>query len=219
VSYFLRTVFGLGLLLAGAVFLAYDIYQLLQIGTCATGGPYVPARECPDGTERLAWTIPIAVIAMLIGTGLYATRGPAPGSEGGGPRVNAWILLWCAIFLGIAFASFWGVWGPDANPGPGAKEGGLIVGFLFVLMGAAAVPFLLRRQQTPAQSQAAMEAAVTRFTPGPLRSRMGMAGRAPAPGGGDAVSKLERLTRLRSEGAITQDEYDRLKREVIDGEI
>ncbi len=54
-SYFLRTVFGLGLLLAGAtVCLAYDVYQLLQIGTCATGGPYVSARECPDGTERLA---------------------------------------------------------------------------------------------------------------------------------------------------------------------
>ena len=25
---------------------------MLQIGTCASGGPYVSARECPDGTER-----------------------------------------------------------------------------------------------------------------------------------------------------------------------
>lgn len=217
-KYFLRTVFGLALLLGGAVVIAYDVYQLLQIGTCATGGPYVSARLCPTGTERLGLTIPLALIVMAIGTGLYATRGTAPGSEGGGRRVNAVILAWCALFLGIAFASFWGVWGPDANPGPGGKEGGLIVGFLFVLMGGAALPFLVRRVRTPAERQVAIEGLVGRLTPKPLRSPVvtgSPAGGAPA--SGDAVSKLERLNRLRNEGAITADEYERLKRDVIAG--
>jgi hypothetical protein len=219
VRYFLRTVIGLALLLGGAVVIAYDVYQLLQIGTCATGGPYVSARQCPPGTERLGLTIPIALIVMAIGTGLYATRRKAPGGEGGGRRVNAWILAWCAIFLGIAFASFWGVWGPDANPGPGGKEGGLIVGFLFVLMGGAALPFLVSRDRTPAERQVAIEGVIGRLTPKPLRSRI--VTRAPSgdppPDGGDAVSKLERLNRLRDEGAITAEEYERLKRDVIAG--
>ncbi len=98
--------------------------------------------------------IPVALIVMAVGTGLYATRGLPPGSEGNGLRVNAVILAWCAIFLGISFACFWGVWGPDANPGPGGKEGGLIVGFLFVLMGGGALPFLFSRRESRFGKQA-----------------------------------------------------------------
>jgi hypothetical protein len=163
----------------------------------------VSARECPDGTARLGLMIPVALIVMGVGTGLYATRGPAPGSEGNGLRVNAVILAWCAIFLGISFACFWGVWGPDANPGPGGKEGGLIVAFLFVLMGGGALPFLLRRRESRFGKQAAMGRIVDRV--------------APSGGGGDVVSKLERANRLRAEGALTEAEFEKLKAEILGG--
>ena len=53
---------GLGLMVAGIVAVSYAVYQLLQIGTCASGGPYVPARQCPPGTERIALAIPGALI-------------------------------------------------------------------------------------------------------------------------------------------------------------
>ena len=206
-KYFLRTVFGLGLLLAGATYLAYDVYQLLQIGTCASGGPYQVARECPEGTAALGYTIPIAVIVMLVGMGFYAARGLPPGSEGGGYRVNAMILLWCALFLGISCASFWGVWGPDANPGPGGKEGGLIVAFLFLLMGGGALPFLASREESKLERQAAMER---------ILGRAGARLASTAPAADDTVSKLERAERLRAEGALTRAEFEKLKREILE---
>ena len=115
------------------------MYQLLQIGTCASGGPYVIGRECPEGTEWLGLTIPISVFVMLFGAYLYATRGAPPGSDKPGDGGYALALIWSGLFLGIAFACFWGVWGPDANPGPGGKTGGLIVGFLFVPLGLLGV--------------------------------------------------------------------------------
>lgn len=31
---------------------------MLQIGTCASGGPYVSARQCPGGTGVLGLMIP-----------------------------------------------------------------------------------------------------------------------------------------------------------------
>ena len=209
-KYFLRTVIGLVLLLGGATYLAYDIYQLLQIGTCASGGPYQIARECPDGTARLGWTIPIAVFGMLAGTVIYGGRGLPPGSDGG-LRVNALILAWCALFLGIAFAAFWGVWGPDANPGPGGKEGGLIVGFLFVLMGGGALPFLMSREESRLEKQATMARIIGRAAP------KASAGAKPSTGGGDAVSRLERAGRLRADGVITEAEFQKLKDQILGG--
>ena len=154
----------------------------------------------------------------MVGAVLYGGRGTPPGSEGGGLRVNAWILLWVLIFLPLSFAAFWGVWGPDANPGPGGKEGGLIVAFLFVLMGGAALPFLVRRERSPAERQAAMERIVGRVTPSSWGAQVSRPAGAPvAAGGGDTVTKLERLNRLRSDGAITDAEFERLKAEILSG--
>ena len=219
--YFLRTVFGLGLMLLGATLIAYALYQLLQIGTCASGGPYVSARECPTGTERLAIVFFPAIIGLMAGAVIYGGRGTPPGSEGGGLRVNAWILLWVLIFLPLSFAAFWGVWGPDANPGPGGKEGGLIVAFLFAVMGLGALPFLFPRVTTPAEKQAAMERILGRVTParwtGPLSASAPSSPAKPARGGGDVVTKLERANRLRAEGALTEAEFERLKAEILGG--
>lgn len=191
--YFLRTILGLGLMVLCATLMAYALHQLLQVGTCASGGPYVSARQCPEGIEWLILAFFPAVIGLIVGAVVYGGRGAPPGGEGGGRRVNAWVLLWCLIFCGLSFAAFWGVWGPDANPGPGGELGGLIVAFLFAVMGLAAVPLLFPRVSSPAEKVA------------------------PA-GGGDVVSRLERANRLRAEGALTEAEFEKLKAEILGGE-
>lgn len=224
--YFLRTTFGLGLLVASIVAISYGVYQLLQIGTCASGGPYEIARECPGGTERLGLAVPVGVFGILIGAFLYATRGPAPGSDRQGHDGLAAALAWGGLFLGIAFACFWGVWGPDANPGPGGKLGGLIVGFLFVPMGlgGAVMMFGVGKAGRAAKEatgvgvgdavKLAREARKTDFSElvGKVQAR------APAASAGDTgavVAELERLQKLREQGAIDDAEFERLKRRVI----
>jgi hypothetical protein len=47
-------------LLAALGAMAYGLVELLQTGTCASGGPYVSRRECPDGT---------GTAALLVGAG------------------------------------------------------------------------------------------------------------------------------------------------------
>ena len=242
-KYFLKTVIGLALLVAGIVAISYAVNQLLQVGTCASGGPYVPARQCPPGTERIGLVIPVAVIAMLAGAGLYATAGPPPGSDRGGQAVAAVALLWSGLFLGIAFACFWGVWGPDANPGPGGKTGGLIIGFIFVPLALLGLPLMIGSAKTAmaakqasgigigdavklargarkadmsdlvAQMQAQAEARTgsTFGTTEPSASP----GESVLTAGGDVVSKIERLQRLRESGAIDDAEFERLKTQVM----
>lgn len=229
--YFLKTVIGLALLVAGIVAVSYSVYQLLQIGTCASGGPHVSARECPPGTERIGLAIPVAVIAMLAGAGLYATAGPPPGSDRGGQGVFAIALIWSGLFLGIAFACFWGVWGPDANPGPGGKTGGLIVGFLFVPMGLLGVwPMIGAGKAASAARQASgigigdavkLARGARKVDMSDLVAQMQAQAEAKSPGesvltaGGDAVSKLERLQKLRESGTIDDAEFERLKAQVM----
>jgi hypothetical protein len=228
VRYFVCTVLGLGLIVAAIVATSYAVYQLLQVGTCASGGPYQVARECPDGTERLGLAIPIAVIAMLIGAAFYALRGRAPGS-GRDPRPGIGIvLIWSGLFLGIAFACFWGVWGPDANPGPGGKLGGLIVGFLFVPMGLGGAWMFWHLAPTTAGGMKTLGVGardlwnVTRAAGSGDVGRVidataGTARAQPhAAGGDDVVSELERLARLRREGAITESEFERLKQQALE---
>jgi hypothetical protein len=231
VRYFLCTLIGVSLIVASCVAIAYAVYQLLQIGTCATGGPYQVARECPGGTERMGLAIPVALITMLIGAVFYAARGRAPGSDRD-PRPGLGIaLIWAGIFLGIAFACFWGVWGPDANPGPGGKLGGQIVGFLFVPMGIGGALMFLKLGSSMGGGMSAVGIGgagdvykLTRAAASGDFSKLpeGMLGRVVTPtqpatgGGGGVVAELERLNRLRREGAINEQEFERLKKSALE---
>jgi len=44
-----KTIVGAALVLGGIGGATYCIVELTQIGTCASGGPYVSAGPCPDG--------------------------------------------------------------------------------------------------------------------------------------------------------------------------
>ncbi|HYH61129.1 MAG TPA: SHOCT domain-containing protein [Solirubrobacterales bacterium] len=213
--YFLRTVIGLGLLCGSITAISYGVFQLLQVGTCASGGPYVVARECPEGTEAVALAIPIGIFVMLGGAGLYAVRGAPPGSEKRGDPALSFLILWSGLFLGIGFACFWGVWGPNANPGPGGELGGLIVGFLFIPMGVIPLFALAGAKKGKEKVSARLKLAeAMQVQPARPKSSPDRFER-PTRASSGTLSELERLQRLREQGAIDDAEFARLKAEVM----
>ena len=62
-------------MVAGAAAFGFALYELLKTGTCASGGPYVVARECPSGTGLRAGLLVAGLLVFLVGAALFATRG------------------------------------------------------------------------------------------------------------------------------------------------
>jgi hypothetical protein len=216
VRYLGRTVIGFGLIAACWVAFGYTIYQLLQIGTCASGGPYEISRPCPEGTARLGLMIPAAVVLMFVASAIYAGRGKPPGSDDP-PRAGLVITwFWTGIFWSLAAGAFLGVWGPEANAGPDGKLGGLIVGFLFVPMGALGLLGLSegrKKKKRGARAELIGTPQGPSF-PGSRRAAKALRSRLPSE---DPVDRIERLSRLRERGALTQEEFDVLKRRIVGG--
>jgi hypothetical protein len=203
--YISRTLIGLGLFAFCWVVIAYSIFQLLSIGTCASGGPYVSARLCPPGTERVILALVGAIFLLFLAGFIYGTRGKAPGSDR--PPNPGLIVLWfwTGLFWSLAVGAFLGVWGPEANPGPGGDVGGLIVGFMGLLMGAGGLFFVgFRRRST-----------------GPATVRPGVArvfGTASRfSGAAPDVDRLATLDRLRQQGSLTDAEFETLKARIVKG--
>lgn len=186
------------------VAVAYGIFQMLQIGTCASGGPYVSARPCPDGVTGVFLALAGGIVGLFIAAGIYVGRGKPPGSDS--PPVNGGIVIWfwTGLFWSLAAGCFLAVWGPEANPGPGGEAGGLIVGFMGLIMGAGgllAVGF--RRRWTPDPDQldpmfARVAQVATRFS-----------------GAAHPIDRLDTLDRLRRQGALTEAEFEALKSKLI----
>jgi peptidoglycan/LPS O-acetylase OafA/YrhL len=194
-KYVVRTFIAMFLFAFCWVAIGYGINQMLQIGTCASGGPYVVARECPDGTTAIFFALFLGILGLFVAAGIYLTRGTPPG---GPPPQNAGIILWfwTGIFWSLAIGCFLAVWGPEANPGPGGKEGGLIVGFMGLIMGAGGIGavFLGKpKRRRPKIPQLVMTAPVE-------------------PPGAD---RIEELARLRNDGSLTRSEFDTLKAKIM----
>ncbi len=194
-KYVVRTFIAMFLFAFCWVAVGYGIYKMLQIGTCASGGPYVVARECPDGTTAIFFALFLGIIGLFIAAGIYLTRGTPPG---GRPPQNAGIILWfwTGLFWSLAVGCFLGVWGPDANPGPGGKEGGLIVGFMGLIFGIGGIwATMLGRKTARAFS-----------LPGTGSPRQ-----LAEPDQG----RINALARLRKDGSLTDDEFETLKNKIV----
>jgi Short C-terminal domain len=235
-----RVVFSLvGLLICSAAVIAfcYAIYSMGRIGTCASGGPYVSARPCPAGTAEKIVLIPIAIVAALVGIGIYSAGGlsnhrPSPVSLG--------LLMWSFTFLGAAGSLAYAAYGPAATQDDtGQKAAAIILLVIFIPM--AVIPLLialfrgLGQRRSPSISAAGAAANYAAWSGGATSSSSSAFGTstpsstpaaplAPRPtppathaaaGGEDVVARLEQLNALRESGAITPEEFARLKAKVL----
>lgn len=121
----IRTVIGLAMVAGGLLFAFWALYDLVQFGSCASGGPYVSARPCPAGTGAKIVGLVGSIFAVLIGAALTAS---------GRVALATWGLGFSG--LGATFAL--------ATLGPSAPEGastamGLIMGGVFGTMGVPAL--------------------------------------------------------------------------------
>jgi len=89
-----KGVAGMALMVAGVAGFAFALYQLVKTGTCASGGPYVSARECPSSTPYYIGALFVGIVAFLAGGWLFAIRGRAatdpglPPPKDTGPAAN-----------------------------------------------------------------------------------------------------------------------------------
>ena len=201
--YVIRTLLGMALFAFCWVAIGYSIFQLLQIGTCASGGPYVSARPCPEGVERIMFALLGGIFLLFAAAGIYAGRGAPPGSDRRPENGAIVVWLWTGLFWSLAVGAFLAVWGPEASPGPGGKLGGLIVGFMGLLMGAAGFLALsVRRRRTDPQrvrpAVARVVGTATRFS-----------------GAAQSVDRLSALDQLRQQGTLTDAEFETLKAKIV----
>jgi hypothetical protein len=123
---------GTVLFVASLVLVYQSMRSVMDIGgSCASGGPYVTARPCPD---NVAWAMPLGIFGMMAGAGLTLL---ATFSEGG-PR--PYVFSWSALFLALGWNFLdYGV----SPPGGGTSWSWLICGVTFVVMAVVPLIFLL----------------------------------------------------------------------------
>jgi peptidoglycan/LPS O-acetylase OafA/YrhL len=200
----IRTFIAMTLFAFCWVAVGYGIFQMLSVGTCASGGPYEIARECPDGIEAVFFSLMGGILGLFVAAGIYLSRGKPPGApdpQNGG--VIVW--FWTGLFWALAAGCFLAVWGPEANPGPGGELGGLIVGFMGLIFGAGGLLALKlgdgrkpKRKGILTPAVAKLAGAATPFTPPD-----------------DPVDRLEKLDRLRRQGTLTEAEFETLKARIL----
>ncbi|MCU0307049.1 MAG: SHOCT domain-containing protein [Thermoleophilia bacterium] len=216
---------GLAGLVACLVILFLSMRAVMDIGgSCASGGPYVIANECPDG---IAWLTPLSIFA---GLGFLALYGGSCFSDGG-PRLV--LLAWPALFLSLGWNFL--EYGLRPPGGDGIVWGWLVCGVLFWAMGGLPMLALLKPGVAwglmwggPPRAEGAPARVGVRDHLGAISPRIARPlgvrphrrrhrGRpAPAPGpprtaSRDLLGRIERLDALRRGGAVDAEEYERLK--------
>jgi hypothetical protein len=115
-------------------------------GTCASGGPYLTAQQCPSGADMIAWAIPLMLVATLGGS-VAAAMVSAP---------NLLVPMWAFLFgfLGYNFLDF-------AFAG-GINVGWLLCGIMFELFALPGFAFIwvgIRDSISPPPGKAPIPAA------------------------------------------------------------
>lgn len=94
---------------AGAVgLLSSGVFSIVQVGTCASGGPYVIANECPSDIGWLMGRLGAGIVVLMLAVGLFGARGAPDGRPGGARSLPATAAFgaaaWGMAWLGIAVA-------------------------------------------------------------------------------------------------------------------
>src|SRR3954451_2080274 len=225
--YWVKAVLGLGLFVAGLAAFDYGLYELMNIGTCASGGAYVSARQCPAGTFQKALLLPGGFIVGGIGMIVFALRGRRPRAADDAWRASPWLLGWVPLFVGTGAVALVAGLGSDAADAGTAKWTGIFLAAVFVPMGLVPLLWALRGpgssrrggglnpvggavlrniERAAAARPASAGPATPVGTPGPVGAPPAAVGPNPAPGvSGDPVERLRRLGELRDAGVLTPD--------------
>ncbi len=184
-----REIIALVVGLTGIGLAAFGFNTVLDIGTCASGGPYVTARPCPDNASSAFWSAFGGTLLWAAGM-LVSLRIFVPG---------AGQILWVVGFAGGGAATLIKVQA-DPTIGGDAKLGGTIMAVTFLVNGlAVAIVGMVQvvRRRTRGQGQRRGDRERDRRTAAaePRRTR----------------SKFDDLNDLRSTGALTREEFKLLR--------
>jgi hypothetical protein len=105
--YWLCVIVAFASCIGGLMLGAYAIHEIVQIGTCASGGPYVSRRPCPPGTELKILAIFGALGLLFLGRIVWAFRGR--GDDGFGDfRFGSalWVVGWLTLDGTMLVAAF-----------------------------------------------------------------------------------------------------------------
>ena len=116
--YWLCVIVAFAACIGGLVLGAYAIHEIVQIGTCASGGPYVSRRPCPPGTEWKILAIFGALGLLFLGRIVWAFRGRDDDGFGTFRFGSAlWVTGWLTLDGTMLVSAF----GPAAPSGPGSS--------------------------------------------------------------------------------------------------
>lgn len=170
-------------------------------GFCASGGPYQIRVERPHGVEAL---MPISIVVGVVAALVFAASCP--------DWLTRWsILAWSGLFLVLAW-NFLTLGLPSEGQPPVWTW--LILGVAFVIMGLTPLVW-------PIKSGSVRK-------PGSTTGDHSASGRSPrrsagsGPGNDEVrstgvVAALERLSKLRAQGDLTDDEFRRAKDQLLKG--
>lgn len=209
-----RYLLGVGGLAFAIAILWLSMRAVMGIGgACASGGPYVPAVECPDAVVFLT---PLSIFAGMAAMGLAIW-----GAAGlGGAWAGLLFLAWPALFLSLG----WNFLEFGLRP-PGGEPGELVWSWLFCavvffLMGGAPLLGGILAIRAAADGDATFGGRRIAISPRG-RYQLNVIDRRPAPrahdgDAGELASRLERLVRLHDSGDLTDAEFEAAKRATID---
>jgi hypothetical protein len=75
VDWLTKGAIGIALMVVGLAGFLFCLYEVVKTGTCASGGPYVSARECPSSTPYYIGGLTGGIVLFLVGGALFGTRG------------------------------------------------------------------------------------------------------------------------------------------------
>lgn len=212
---------GLAGLAAGITLVFLGMRAVMEIGgACATGGPYVPAVECPEG-------VPAVTLIGVFGGLAGAFLATACGARIAGPWGAIALLAWPALFISLGWNFLESGFSPPDQEG--LEWGWLFCGVVFVVMGAVPLLAAIRWRDDVREGVVATQLDATAWprlsrvdpelirraalsTDHPMPMEMADADGSAAPG---LVDELERLAALRDRGDLTADEYAAAKRALL----
>lgn len=193
---------SLAVLAASMTSLFLGMRAVMEIGgSCASGGPYVIAQECPEGAGTAMMA---GFLGMTLAAGTFVFAAWRLGYAG------VLLLGWPALFLSLG----WNFFEYGVSPAEGQEDSGdfIFCGVLFAIMGGAPLLGFLALQP---RRFAAL------FWPSPPSPATGRsAERDERPRRRRRVSsftarEIERLAALHREGALTDDEFKRAKEKLL----